>query len=119
MASKIRFLTDEHFRSAILNGVRRRLPNLDIIRVQDVGLRTASDPKILEFAALENRVLLTHDARTMEMHVKARLATGRAVPGVLIIRQKVPVATAIDEIVMVAECSLHNEWNGLIQFLPL
>lgn len=119
MASEIKFLTDEHFRSAILNGVRRRLPDLDIVRVQDIGLRTASDPKILEFSALENRILLTHDARTMETHVKARLAAGRAMPGVLIIRQKVPIATAIEEIVMVAQCSPPEEWEGMIQFLPL
>ncbi len=119
MASEIRFLTDEHFRSSVLNGVRRHLPDLDIVRVQDVGLRTASDPKILQFAALENRILLTHDVRTMETHAKARLADGRAMSGVLIIRQQVSIATAIEEIVMVAECSRPEEWNGKIRFLPL
>ena len=63
---KIKFLTDENFRRAILDGVLARLPDLDILRVQDAGLRTCSDPKILEVAALENRILLTRDVRTME-----------------------------------------------------
>ena len=53
--AEIRFLTDEDIKSAILEGVRRRLPNLDIVRVQDVGLRTFRDPRILEFATNEGR----------------------------------------------------------------
>lgn len=52
----IRFLTDEQFKGAIYTGVKRRLPELDIVRVQDVGLRTASDPRILQFAALDGRI---------------------------------------------------------------
>jgi len=40
----IRFLTDEDFNIYILAGVRRRLPDLDIVRVQDVGLRTFREP---------------------------------------------------------------------------
>ena len=38
-------------------------PTLDIVRVQDVGLRTASDPDILAWAASEGRILLTHDRK--------------------------------------------------------
>ena len=57
----IRFLTDEDFNRFILAGVRRRLPELDIVRVQDCGLRSFRDPIILEFAASENRIVLSHD----------------------------------------------------------
>lgn len=70
---KIRFLTDEDFKSAILAGVRRRLPELDILRTQDVGLRTFRDERILEFAAAENRIVLTHDVATMRRHANARV----------------------------------------------
>jgi predicted nuclease of predicted toxin-antitoxin system len=49
----------------LYRALRRRLPDLDIVHVQDVGLRTASDPDILEWSAREGRVLLTHDRRTM------------------------------------------------------
>jgi hypothetical protein len=93
----IRFLTDEHFRSAIYNGVKRRLSDLDIVRVQDVGLRTASDPRILQFAALENRIILSHDVHTMEGFAAARLKAGKTMAGLLLIRQTFPIGLAIDE----------------------
>ena len=39
----MRLLTDENFNGAILRGLVRRLPELDIIRVQDVGLMNTDD----------------------------------------------------------------------------
>ena len=51
---------DENFNNDIVRGVRRRLPAIDIVRVQDAGLLSADDPSILEWAALSGRVLLTH-----------------------------------------------------------
>lgn len=56
--AEIRFLTDEDLKFAIFDGIRHRLPNLDIVRVQDVGLRTFRDPIVLEFAATQRRVVL-------------------------------------------------------------
>ena len=42
----VRFLADENFNNAILRGLLRRKPDIDIVRVQDVGLSGASDPEI-------------------------------------------------------------------------
>jgi predicted nuclease of predicted toxin-antitoxin system len=57
--------TDEDFNNRILRGLLRRMPDLDVTRVQDVGLSGSEDPDVLEWAAGEGRVLLTHDASTM------------------------------------------------------
>jgi predicted nuclease of predicted toxin-antitoxin system len=115
----IRFLADEDIKDQIFKGVLRRMPNLDIVRVQDVGLRTFRDDRVLEFAAQENRILLTHDVSTMRTFAKVRLLAGKPMPGVFEISQNLPIGRAIEEIVTVAECSLPDEWNGLIQYLPL
>lgn len=117
--AEIRFLTDEDIKSAILDGVRLRLSQLDIVRVQDVGLRTLRDERILEFAAIDRRIVISHDVRTMMGHAKNRLRLGKPLPGLFLIRQDVPIGLAIEEIVMVAECSQPEEWNGKIRFLPL
>ena len=42
---------DEDVHGDIVNGLRRRQPGLDVVRVQDVGLRQTPDPDILEWAA--------------------------------------------------------------------
>ncbi len=61
----IRLLADENFNNNIVRGVKRRAAQLDIVRVQDVGLSGAEDPEILEWAADGGRILLTHNVSTM------------------------------------------------------
>lgn len=48
------FAVDENFNMHIVNGVLRRLPTADIMRVQDAGLEGAEDPAVLEWAASES-----------------------------------------------------------------
>ena len=43
----LRFLADENFDNAIVRGLLRRQPDLDIIRVQDTELSGANDPKVI------------------------------------------------------------------------
>jgi hypothetical protein len=49
----IKLATDENFHGAILRGLLRRMPVLDVVRVQDVGLAQTPDPVILAWAARE------------------------------------------------------------------
>ena len=62
----IRFLLDENFNGKIVRGLRARRPDVDMIRVQDTDLLGADDAAVLEWAAREGRVLLTHDLDTMK-----------------------------------------------------
>ncbi|HEY9693089.1 MAG TPA: DUF5615 family PIN-like protein [Oculatellaceae cyanobacterium] len=55
----MKFLADENFDNSIVRGLLRRKPDIDVVRVQDVGLSGTDDPTVLEWAAKENRVLLT------------------------------------------------------------
>jgi hypothetical protein len=102
-----------------LRGVLRRLPNLDIVRAQDVGLSGAKDPVILAWAAEQNRILLTHDVSTMTKHAADRVAGGSSMPGLFSVGQALPISKAIEEIVILAECSLEGEWEGQVHYLPL
>ena len=49
----LRFAADENFNGNIVRGLLRRLPILDIIRVQDTALFRATDPRVLAWAAQE------------------------------------------------------------------
>jgi hypothetical protein len=44
----LRFLADENFNHNIIRGLLRRNSELDLVRVQDVGLSSSDDPAILE-----------------------------------------------------------------------
>ncbi len=61
----LRFLSDENFNGDIVRGLFLRKPDLDLVRVQETGLRKADDPTILAWAAEQDRILLTHDRATM------------------------------------------------------
>jgi predicted nuclease of predicted toxin-antitoxin system len=99
------FLADENFHGAIVDGLRNRQPDLDILRVQDVGLMSADDPAILDWAAKEGRILLTHDQATIPDFAYDRIAAGLPMPGVIRVPDTLPFAEAIDTILLIASCS--------------
>lgn len=110
---------DEDFNNRILDGLIRRNLAIDIMRVQDAGMSGKSDPEILEWAASEKRVLLTHDVTTMRQHAYNRVIAGLPMPGVFEVAQDVPIGVTIEEILFLAECSVEGEWEGQVRFLPL
>jgi predicted nuclease of predicted toxin-antitoxin system len=58
----LKLLSDENFNGDIVRGLFLRQPNLDLLRVQDVGLRKMDDPAFLAWAARNERILLAHVA---------------------------------------------------------
>jgi hypothetical protein len=56
-----------------LRAFRRREPELDVIRVQDVGLSGRDDDSVLQFAAENQRVVLTWDVSTMTAAANGRV----------------------------------------------
>jgi Domain of unknown function (DUF5615) len=88
---------DENFNNNIVRGVLRRKPGLDFICIQDVGLSGADDPMILEWAAQEGRVLLTHDVSTVTHYAYERVRAGKLMPGVFEVSRDVPIGIAIED----------------------
>jgi len=110
-------LADENLNRTIVTGVLQELPAADFVRVQDLQLDGTSDPALLERAAQDNRVIVSHDVSTMTLHASDRLSEGRPFSGLLLIPSTTSVA--IEELVLLCQCSEHDEWTNLIAFLPL
>lgn len=115
----ILFAADENFNNNILRGLIRRKPDIDIIRVQDAGLSGSDDPTPLEWAANQNRILLTHDVSTITQFAYERIKTGKPMPGVFEVNRSIPVQLVIDDILLLTDCSHPREWEGQIFYLPL
>jgi predicted nuclease of predicted toxin-antitoxin system len=60
----LRLASDADVHGEIIRGLRRRLPEIDLIRVQDGLPDGISDPEILAWAAADNRVLISNDRNT-------------------------------------------------------
>ena len=115
----MKFIADEDFNNDILRGLYRIFPDLDVVRVQDVGLMEKHDREVLEWASTENRLLLTHDYSTMINFAYERVKKGGKLPGVVVLRQLLPIGEAIEGLAILIECSSENEWENQVVFIPL
>jgi len=115
----IRLVADENFNGHILRGVLQHNPELDIVRLQDTPLAGAEDPVILEWAAREGRILLTHDVTTMTDFAYRRLRRSEPMPGVVVMEEAVPVGRAIEDILLLVGASREAELENQIHFIPL
>ena len=113
------FAADENFNNDIVRGILRRKPDLAIVRIQDVGLSGADDPTILEWAAREHRVLLTHDVTTITKYAYERIRGGKPMPGTFAVSRSASIGIVIEDVLLLAECSLSDEWEGQVRYLPL
>ena len=115
----LRFAADENFNGDVVRGLLRRAPDLDIVRAQDAGLGGKEDDALLSWTAKQGRILLTHDVNTLTRYVYERVKTNKPMPGVIEVNPDFPTGQAIEEILLLAECSLEGEWDGQILYLPL
>ncbi len=115
----LRFAADENLNHDIVRGLLRRNPDLDIACVQDLSLSCADDPDVLEWCAQEGRVLLTHDVTTITRYAYARIQAGKSMPGVFEVGCELSIGAVIEDLLLLAECSLEGEWEDQIRYLPL
>jgi hypothetical protein len=115
----MKFLADENFDNTIIRGLLRRKSDVDVVRVRDVGLAGADDPTVLEWAAQENRVLLTHDVATVTRYAYERIAVGQAMTGVIEVTFDASIGRVIEDLLFILDCSLDGELEGQIYYLPL
>ena len=113
----MRFLADENFSVPILAGLRRRLPDLDIVHIHELGMDRTPDPDILIWAAAENRVVITHDADTMPDYAYQRLRDGLPMPGMVVVPSTMPIGQAIEGLLLIIGSSFDDEWANLVRYL--
>ena len=115
----IRLLTDENIDNDIMRGLARRLPQLDFVSVRDVGLAGSPDLVLLEWAAKEQRIMLTHDINTMVPDANQLVAQGEPMAGVIFVPERLEIGRAINDLVIVLECSTESDMRDRIERLPL
>lgn len=115
----LRLAFDEDFNNDIIRALRRRRPGLELLRVQDDFFSGADDAAVLDWAARQKRVLFSHDVSTITKHAYDRLKSGLRMPGVFEVPQSMPIRLVVEDILLLVECSLEDEWEGQVRYLPL
>ena len=115
---KILFQADNDLNQKIVSIVLRREPMIDFQTAAQANLHGLDDLTVLSLAALENRLLISHDQRTMPDYF-AQFILENESPGVLIAPQTLDINLVVEEIIMVWAASEAEEWQNRIAYLPL
>lgn len=115
----MKLAADENLNERILAGLRRRLPDLDSVSIQELGLTGALDPSVLDQAAAEDRVLLTHDHRTMPRFAYERVAAGEPMPGVVVVPNQMSIGVAIEDLLVLIQVGSPEDLRDRVIRLPL
>ena len=115
---RVKFQADADLNEDIVSGVLRRVPEIDFKTATEAGLEGIVDEKVLLLASLDERVLVTHDRRTMPTHF-AKFIEDRHCPGVLIVSKKMEISAVISELLLIWTIADADEFANSIRFLPL
>ena len=113
-----KFQADADLNADIVSGVRRRVPEIDFQTANEADLEGVPDEDVLARAAIEGRILITHDRRTMPHHF-ARFIQTSSSPGVFIVRKRMNLTAIIDEIILIWAASTADEYANSIRRIPL
>jgi hypothetical protein len=119
LSAVLRLLADENFNGRILRALLRQIPDLDLVRAQDTPLSGAADPTLLQFAASEGRVVLSHDIETLVGYAWNRVRSGLPMPGVIVAACDQPIGQVIEDLEILVQASQPEELEAQIRFLPL
>ena len=114
----IRFQADADLNFDIVKAVRQHEPAIDFASATDSELRGIDDLELLERAAVANRVLVSHDRRTMLSHFRNRLAAGKSSPGLLVVSQDAPIGPVVEAIIALWSVSEPGELCDQAYHLP-
>jgi hypothetical protein len=97
----------------------RREPAIDFLSARGANLAGLSDLQVLSIAAEKQRVLVTHDFRTLPKYFAIFLEQNRFSPGVFLVKQRLPIALVIDELLLMWNSCEACEWENSIVEIPV
>jgi hypothetical protein len=107
----IRFHLDENVPSAITEGLRRR--GVDATTTPEAGLIGAGDEKQLDYAASDDRILVTCDTDFLRLHDRGIPHAGIAFSP----KGQRTIGELIRGLLMISECLSAKEMKNHVEFL--
>ena len=114
----VRYQADADLDQAIVTDVLRREPTIDFQTAFAAGLEGVKDPEVLAIAAKQERILVSHDRRTMPLEFAEFIISNQS-SGIIIVSRKSPTEIVIEELLLIWAASSAEEWVDRIAKLPL
>ena len=107
----MRLLLDEHINPEVARQLRKR--GYDVVSVEEVKMRKASDEELLSFAASEKRALVTYNIRDFQLLLSEWHRRGRHHSGIIFVSERTasqktvgPLVSALRKLLKVAPRSV-------------
>ena len=84
---KVRYQADNDLKKAIIQGVLRNEPAIDFRTAQSAKLDSIPDLDVLLRAAIDGRILVSHDVSTMPGSFEQFIGAGSGSPGLFLVPQ--------------------------------
>lgn len=115
----MKLLLDENFNGKVLRALVQHNPELDIVRAQDIPeIAGKGDPRLLAWAAEQERVLFTHDVRTVTKFAHERIKAGLPMPGVVEVKRLAPIRKIVEDIMILVEASNPDDIENRVVYIP-
>ena len=114
----IRFQADNDLNRVIVQAVLRLEPMIDFQTAQEARLDGVTDVEVLARAAMELRVLVSHDLKTMPRHFAEFMQTSTSA-GVLIAPQSLAHGKIVDDLILIWMVDEAEDWVNRIRVLPV
>jgi predicted nuclease of predicted toxin-antitoxin system len=92
---KVRYPADDDFNQRIVTTTRRLDLNIDFQTAPAARLHHLSDIEVLQLAAEQGRILVTHDCRTMPAHFAEFVKTTTS-PGLIIVSKRLRIVQVVE-----------------------
>ena len=115
---RVKFQADADLDQRVLRGIKRTVPDIDFQTATQAGLEGLPDPEVLHIAAEQGRILVSQDRRTMPGHFRQFTSTTKS-PGVVLLREGIAIAAAIEELVLIWAASEPKDWENRLVWIPL
>ncbi|MBW4559226.1 MAG: DUF5615 family PIN-like protein [Trichormus sp. ATA11-4-KO1] len=117
----LKYLIDENVDPIYTVQLRRLKPDLFVLAIGDLTTpkKGTLDPEILLWCEANNFILVTNNRKSMPVHLADHIAQNHHIPGIFILSPKLSVGENLEQLLLIAEGSLDNEYQDRIEFLPL
>jgi hypothetical protein len=114
---KLRFQADADLNHAIAKGLERRSQEIDFQSANAVPLEGLGDLLVLALAADQNRVVVSHDQNTMELHFR-HFVQQQCSPGLILVPQRLAIGAAIHDLNLIWEILTPSDLENRTCLLP-
>jgi hypothetical protein len=112
------FQADNDLDQTVLKAIWQVEPTLDFNPASEMNRHGLDDLTVLELAALEKRILVSSDQKTMPRNF-AEFIQNQTSYGAITAKQSLPLNVVAEEILLIWRHNKIEDWINLIAYLPL